>query len=144
MKMGEYIRRLRNGANVHGRRWSQEELGLLLDPPVNKAAVNKWETGRVENIKRTHIEQLAQIFGIKPHELMCFESTHDEFEIAQEVKVIEQIQKQFGKEAVLLLQFFNELNDIGKEKAIDDLADLMESMIGCGLRSLSSSTTMIS
>ena len=45
---------------------SQEELGAALIPPVNRAAVNKWETGMVENIKKTHIQQIAQMFGVPP------------------------------------------------------------------------------
>lgn len=54
MRMGLYIKHLREQIKL-----TQEELGKMLDPPVNKAAVNKWETGRVENIKRTHIIQLC-------------------------------------------------------------------------------------
>lgn len=68
MKMGDYIRKLRQEKGL-----SQEQLGALLDPVVNRGAVNKWEKGRVENIKRTHIQQMAQIFGISPVELMCFD-----------------------------------------------------------------------
>ena len=57
MTMGEYIKELRTGNNVYGKKWTQEELGAALNPPVNRAAVNKWETGLVENIKRKHIQQ---------------------------------------------------------------------------------------
>ena len=56
MTMGEYIKQLRTS---HG--FSQEELGKMVG--VNRAAVNKWECGRVENIKRSTIEQLAKNFG---------------------------------------------------------------------------------
>ena len=124
MKMGEYIKYLRTGGNQYGKKWSQEELGQLLDPPVNRGAVNKWELGVVENIKRNHIQQLAKLFGVKPCDLMCFDC--DEEKIAEEVKVIEQIQKVFGKNAVKLLQHFYELNDLGKEKALEDIVDLTE------------------
>lgn len=51
MTMGTYIKRLREEMGI-----SKEELGRSLNPPVNRAAVNKWETGQVENIKRTHIQ----------------------------------------------------------------------------------------
>lgn len=126
MTMGEYIKKLRTGENKYGLKWSQEELGHSLNPPVNRCAINKWEKGRVENIKRTHIEQLSKLFGIQPSELMCFESRFDENQISEEVKTIEAVQNLFGKDAVQLLQHFMELNDIGKQKALEDLVDLTE------------------
>ena len=64
MTMGEYIKQLRTS---HG--FSQEELGKMVG--VNRAAVNKWECGRVENIKRSTIEQLAKILGVSPADLAC-------------------------------------------------------------------------
>lgn len=125
MKTGEYIKMLRNGGNVYDKKWSQEELGQLLDPPVNRAAINKWELGTVENIKKSYIEQLAKIFGVTPCELMCFDSI-DEEHVSKEVKVIEQIQEMFGKDSVKLLQRFHELNDLGKQKALEDVTDMTE------------------
>lgn len=126
MKMGEYIKHLRTGGNPYGKRWSQEEIGQMLNPPVNRGAVNKWEKGHVENIKRTHIQQLATIFGVQPCDLMCFDSKYDEEQIAQEVQVIEQVQNLFGKDVVQLLQYFNELNELGRQKALNDIGDLTE------------------
>ena len=68
MTMGEYIKKLRTD---HG--YTQEELGQMLDPKVNRAAINKWECGRVANIKRSHIAQMAKIFDVDPVKLMCFD-----------------------------------------------------------------------
>ena len=126
MTMGEYIKKLRSGNNIYGKKWSQEELGAALKPPVNRAAVNKWETGLVENLKRTHIQQLAEMFGVSPCELMCFDDQIDSSKIAEEVKLIEAVQGEFGKDAVLLLQYFNELNENGKQKALKDISDLAD------------------
>ena len=47
MTMGEYIKQLRTE-----REWSQDELGKKVG--VNRAAVQKWEKGSVENIKRNY------------------------------------------------------------------------------------------
>ena len=80
--MGEYIKQLRKGAGL-----TQEELGQSLTPPVNKTAVNKWESGQVENIKRTYIKQLADKFGVKPSELMCFDEPSDSKQIVKESAV---------------------------------------------------------
>lgn len=124
MTMGEYIKNLRMGKNKFGKIFSQHELGQMLNPPVYRSAVNKWESGEVVNLKRCHIEQLAEIFGIQPTDLMCFEYKVDEKQVSEEVMIAESIQKLFGKQAVLLLQYFSELNDIGKEKVLDDVADM--------------------
>lgn len=126
MTTGEYIKMLRTGNNKDGRIWSQEELGHRLNPPVNRAAINKWESGTVENIRKTYIEQLAEIFEISPADLMCFDSKFDEQQISEEVKVIEQVNKYFGKDAVQLLEYFTELNEKGKLKALTTLGDLTE------------------
>lgn len=67
MKMGDYIRYLRRNKG-----WSQEELGEKCG--VKKAAVNKWEKGSVENIKRSTIEKMADLFDVSPCELMCFDT----------------------------------------------------------------------
>ena len=98
----------------------------MLTPPVYRSAVNKWEKGLVENIKRTYIEQLATIFGIDPTDLMCFQTKYDEQQISEEVKTIEQVNKYFGRDAVEILRYFNELNEAGRQKALNDIADLTE------------------
>jgi len=124
--MGEYIKRLRMGENKYGRKFSQHELGQMLNPPVYRSAVNKWESGEVVNIKRSHIEQLAEIFGILPIDLMCFDSKYDGKRISEEIAAVEAVHKLFGRQAVLILQYFDELNDIGKEKILDDIMDMVQ------------------
>lgn len=126
MTTGEYITWCRMGNNKYGKEWSQEELGQMLNPPVNRSAINKWESGMIKNIKKSYIEQLAKIFGISPGSLMCFESMYDEGQISEEVATIESVQKLFGRKAVLLLQYFAELNDIGKEKLLNNAVDMTE------------------
>ena len=107
MTMGEYIKFLRNK-----REWTQEELGKKLNPPVERPAINKWESGKVENIKRTYIEQMANLFQVKPSELMCFEETANEFIDTKEVYQI--VTNTFGVQTSNLIKNFNELNEDGK------------------------------
>ena len=121
MTIGMYIRQLREELQM-----SQEELGQRLEPKVNRAAINKWETGQVENIKRTHIQQLAKKFGVSPCELMCFDDRFDSAKAAEETKAIELVQKHFGKDAVYVLQMFMELNQTGQQKVLEDLSDMTE------------------
>lgn len=59
MHVGELIRQKRTELNM-----TQEQLGNLLG--VNRAAINKWETGRVTNLKRETIKKLSEIFQISP------------------------------------------------------------------------------
>ena len=124
--MGEYIRKLRTGENKYGKIYTQEKLGQSLNPPVNRAAINKWETGRVENIKRTYIEQLSDMFGIEPTELMCFESKINESPSQKVIESLETVRKYWGNDAVQLLEHFIKLNPIGKRKALNDITDLSE------------------
>lgn len=63
MNTGEKIKELRE---LYGM--TQEELAEKLG--LKKAAVNKYETGRVVNLKRSTIEKLCEIFNITPQELM--------------------------------------------------------------------------
>lgn len=73
MLTGEKIKELRKNKG-----WTQEELGSKVG--VNRAAVNKWETGRVQNIKRTTIAKLAEVFDIDPVVLLGFDEQNVETE----------------------------------------------------------------
>ena len=57
MNIGAYIKKLRTEIG-----YSQEELGSLLG--VQRAAVQKWESGKVKNLKRDTIKRLAEIFNV--------------------------------------------------------------------------------
>lgn len=54
---------------------TQEDLGKKLNPPVKRQAICKWEQGIVADIKRSHIAQMAQIFGVSPVWLMGYEES---------------------------------------------------------------------
>jgi hypothetical protein len=64
---------------------------------------------------------MSKLFHVRPCELMCFDQ---EQQISEDVIAIEQVQKRFGKDAVRLLELFTKLNELGKEKALEDLDDL--------------------
>ena len=59
MNVGDYIKKLRTEKGL-----TQEELGEMLG--VKRAAVNKWESGMVQNLKRTTMQKLAVIFNVNP------------------------------------------------------------------------------
>lgn len=103
MTMGEYIKQLRLEKG-----WSQEYLGERVG--VNRAAVNKWETGVVENIKRSTIRDLAQVLGVSPCDLMCWDDGTDLAKVQQEVETCELFEKYYGKEAFEIVSKFLQLD----------------------------------
>lgn len=64
MNMGERIKQLRIANGL-----TQEELGRYIG--VQKAAIRKYEKGEVQNIKRSSIEILSNLFKVSPSYLMC-------------------------------------------------------------------------
>ncbi len=58
-KVGDYIKSLRKSKGL-----TQEELGNMIG--VKKAAVQKWESGMVQNLKRNTFKQLSDIFEVSP------------------------------------------------------------------------------
>lgn len=63
MTMGERIAYYREKQGL-----TMDQLGEMLG--VQRSAINKYEKGYVENIKRSVIQQMAEIFGISPCYLM--------------------------------------------------------------------------
>lgn len=122
-EMGDRIRLLRKKSGM-----TQEELGEKLG--VSKTIVNRYESGIIENIKRSSIEIMCKLFNVSASYLLGIEELEDS--LAKEVKLIEQIQEFYGKEAVDLLQLFTQLNAIGKEKVIsycDDMTEIQKYVI---------------
>lgn len=74
MCVGDLIRKKRQELNL-----SQEELGRMVG--VNRAAINKWESGRVKNLKRETIKKLSEIFNISPALLVEPETPAPEQEV---------------------------------------------------------------
>ena len=67
MNMGERIKELRISKG-----YTQEDLGKILG--LKKAAIQKYENGDVENIKRSKIKLLADALGVTPSYIMGWEN----------------------------------------------------------------------
>lgn len=117
MTMGEYIKQLRTS---HG--FSQEELGKMVG--VNRAAVNKWECGRVESIKRSTIEQLAKILGVSPADLMCWNDDSTTF--SKQSAIYDDVKEVFGDPACEMLKKFSRLDSVDQGKIIERTDMLLE------------------
>lgn len=107
MTMGEYIKFLRTQKG-----WSQDELGKMVG--VNRAAVNKWETGTVENIKRSTVKELARVFGVSPCDLMRWDDETNIQRVQKEVNVAELIEESYGKEALEIMSMFLRLDPVDR------------------------------
>lgn len=118
--VGQRIKRLRKE-----RKWTQEMLGAKLG--VKKAAVQKYESGRVVNLKQETIKKLADIFEVPPTTFLDCEDWDvyaKEVNLAEQIKTIELLQKHFGEGAVELLHIYSELNSLGQEKLISEAEKL--------------------
>ncbi len=118
MSVGTTIKKLRQDKGL-----TQEELGELLG--VKKAAVQKYESGQVQNLKQSTIKRLCEVFGKSP---ALFIYTEEALilnaQLREEVACIELIQQTFGKDVISLLEKFIELDEAGKLKVLDYASDL--------------------
>lgn len=79
--MGKRIKEKRLALNL-----TQDELGKIIG--VQRAAVNKYESGQVENMKRSIIKNLSLLFEVDPNWLMAFDidTTESDSDIVAEIK----------------------------------------------------------
>ena len=119
-KVGERIKRLRKQ-----RKWTQEMLGSKLG--VKKAAVQKYESGRIVNLKQETIKKLTDLFEVPPTTFLdCsdWDKYANEINLTEQVQTIELLQKHFGDDAVMLLHLYSELNTLGKELLMEEAKKL--------------------
>lgn len=110
MDLGNRIKTLRLSKGL-----TQDELANLLG--LKKAAIHKYENGLVENIKRSTIQAMANIFEVSPCYILGWESSISEPPINN---------IQLSNEEKKLLSNFNKLNDLGKNEANKRVAELTE------------------
>lgn len=103
---------------------SQEELGKRIG--VQRAAINKYEKGTVENIPIKTIEKIATIFEVSPNYIVGWNGDESN-PLSMEVKIIQGIQRFFGADSVALLEVYTTLDPKGKRKLqqyADDLSKI--------------------
>lgn len=115
--MGNRIRLLRKQHNM-----TQEELGAKIG--VNKAAISKYEKGQVENMKRSTIKMLADLFGVSPTYLLGWDDEHEQSKIADEVKAFDVVGQVYGERAAKMLELFSRMNSDGQERILEFIKDM--------------------
>lgn len=124
--VGERIKKLRKERDM-----TQEELGAILG--VQKATVQKYEKGSVSNIKPETIEKIAEVFEVSPSYIMGwdqFDKTLDSFGIANEVKIIEEINRRFGFVGVEFYTLISKMTDEGRRKVLFYAEDIFDKYKG--------------
>lgn len=114
---GEKIKYLRQLLGL-----SQEELGRRVG--VQRAAINKYEKGTVENIPIKTIEKIATVFDVSPTYIVGWDNISSN-PLSAEVKVIQGIQAFYGKDAVDLLEIYTALSKQGQRRLRQYAADMI-------------------
>ena len=111
-----------------------KQVELVEKTKLNKSAISQYVSGKYEP-KQVAIYELSHALDVNEAWLMgydcpmqrCdFDSKINSKKLSEEVILIESIQKIYGNNAVKLLKSFSELNTIGKEKAIENIDDLLQ------------------
>lgn len=116
MRPGQRIRELRQLSGL-----SQEELGKRVG--VQRAAIQKYEKGTVENIPTKTIELIANVLGVSPTYIMGWDGFDTE-KLTQEVIVLQGVKLHFGKPAVDLLECYTNSNLDGRQRLLDYACDI--------------------
>ena len=114
MTTAEKIRQLRLQKGL-----SQEALGAKIG--VKKAAINKYETGRVVNIKRTTLKRLADALGVTPADLLDDESSSSGSDQADTLFI-----EKYGQPVYDAAMTFAALDEVDQGKITERMGMLLE------------------
>ena len=113
---GERIKYLRSLTNM-----SQEELGRRVG--VQRAAINKYEKGTVENIPIKTIEKIANVFEVSPTYIVGWNGDSDN-PLSVEVKLLQGVKRYYGNEVVELIEIYTHLTTKGQKRICQYAEDM--------------------
>lgn len=102
---------------------SQEALGKRVG--VQRAAINKYEKGTVENISIKTIEKMADVFNVNPNYIVGWNGRPNDA-LAVEVKVLQGVKRFYGESTVDLIEDFIELTPTGKRRVLQYAGDMLQ------------------
>lgn len=108
---GERIKYLRSLTDM-----SQEELGRRVG--VQRAAINKYEKGTVENIPIKTIEKIANVFDVSPTYIVGWNGDSDN-PLSVEVKLLQGVKRFYGNDTVELIEMYTHLTTKGKQRVFE-------------------------
>lgn len=106
MHTGEVIKHLRKQSKM-----TQEELATLLD--VKKSSIQKYECGKVQNLKLERIQKLCEIFEISPFVF-----------IYPDIWAKAQMPREYNSELCECIKIYFSLNEKGKKKVMQYIMDI--------------------
>lgn len=116
LTVGEKIKKYRLEKGM-----TQEELGKELG--VGRAAVQKYESNQVQNLKSAHIKKLCRLFDKVPWDFIFDGYTeHIEYSMTHTAA----LRNAFGDKAEELLLPLAKLNKTGLDKVRDYIADIIK------------------
>jgi transcriptional regulator with XRE-family HTH domain len=116
LTVGEKIKKYRLEKGM-----TQEELGKELG--VGRAAVQKYESNQVQNLKSAHIKKLCYLFNKVPWDFIFDGNTrHSEYGMSHTAA----LRSVFGEEAEDLFLPLAKLNKTGLDKVRDYIADIIK------------------
>ena len=119
VKFGENLAMLRKKKGL-----TKAGLGKLLD--VSATSIGYWEKCKTKP-KLDMMNKLADILEVPVASLMNWdEEFNPDGKLAEEVKTLDDVSSQYGKEAVQMLELFSQLNAVGMVKALEYASDLAE------------------
>ena len=110
------------GKRVKSMRKKKQMTQIQLAQMIGKkeTTIRKYENGSIEAPWNV-FEEIAGALDVSP-----FDLTVDIEQLRTDIKLQENIQKAYGAEALSLLNDFDSLNQIGKQKACEYVSDLTE------------------
>ena len=122
MEIGKRIKMLRNSVEM-----TQDELGEKLG--VKKAAIQKYESGSIVNLKIETIKRLAEIFEVTPAYIMGWDKFDEEInndKLKRQIRLAELLSDRFDMEIVEVIFKSFELNEDGQHKLFSYMEDLTQ------------------
>ena len=121
-KFGENLTRIRRSKKI-----TQKSLAEMLN--TSPTSVNYWEKGTTKP-RLDMMQGIADALEVPLTSLIDWDEADAKFnpdgKLAESVRTLEQIEKEYGKEAVMLLEAFSQLNAVGMVKAMEYVSDLSE------------------
>ena len=115
--IGDKIKELRLRSGL-----TQKSLGEKCG--IAEPTIRKYELGKL-NPKVETVKKIADALNVPVSEIMDWSKFDERYpNLANEVKLIESVENEYGEGSGELLDLFSKLNSKGKEKAIDSLSDL--------------------
>lgn len=107
--------------------YTQTELGEKLG--LQASAIAKYENGRVENIKRSTIADMAEVLGCSPSYLMGWSDSAEDIKGKDDPLTLDEMPTSEQLELMhfsRLKKYYEMLNDIGKHVAAERIKELTE------------------